>query len=235
MVLKIILIISIKNEGCLFINNNVKNKINKMPKAKYSPEERKRIQKENLLKNKQKCDRTNYSRIEAIEQGKKIYKVKKSCKKCGSFERYVSSKGCVPCAIKMGLEKLNNIELMQPYRTKEKKQQYYENNKELVNFIKSKYAKSERGKAVSCEKQRRRYARLKQGIPIEITEQQLHQIQEIYQEAQRLTFISGIQYDVDHILPLFEGGLHHPDNLQIIVHKDHLIKTAKENSRRQQK
>ena len=51
-----------------------------MPKAKYFPEERKKIQKENLLKNKEKCDRTNYSRLEAIEQGKKTYEVKKPCK-----------------------------------------------------------------------------------------------------------------------------------------------------------
>ena len=91
-----------------------------MPKAKYFPEERKKIQKENLLKNKEKCDRTNYSRLEAVEQGKKTYEVKKPCKNCGSFERYVSSAGCVPCAIKIGLEKLNNEELMRPYRTKEK-------------------------------------------------------------------------------------------------------------------
>ncbi|NBR72621.1 MAG: HNH endonuclease [Proteobacteria bacterium] len=76
---------------------------------------------------------------------------------------------------------------------------------------------------------------MKQGIPIEITEQQLCQIQEIYQEAQHLTFITGMQYDVDHIVPLFEGGLHHPNNLQIITHEEHLMKTAKENSRRQQK
>ena len=42
-----------------------------MPKSKYTPEERKQIQKENLLKNKEKCDRTNYSKLEAIKQGKK--------------------------------------------------------------------------------------------------------------------------------------------------------------------
>lgn len=48
-----------------------------------------------------------------------------------------------------------------------------------------------------------------------------------------LTFTTGIQYDVDHIVPLFEGGLHHPENLQIITHDEHLMKTAQENSRRQ--
>ena len=175
------------------------------------------------------------NRLKAIESGEKKYISETSCKKCGSYERYVSNKSCAPCAIKSGLEKLNNEELMKPYRTKEKKQHYYENNRELVNSIKRKYAKSERGKALGCEKSRRYDARKQLGIPVDIEETQLRQIQEVYQEAQHLTFTTGVQYDVDHIIPLFEGGLHHPDNLQVITHKEHLMKTAQENSRRQKK
>jgi len=175
------------------------------------------------------------NRLKAIEEGKKTYIGSIACKHCGSYEKYVSTSSCAPCLKKKGLEKLNNEELMKPYRTKEKKQQYYENNRELVNSIKRKYAKSERGKAVNCERSRRYLARKKFGIPIDITENELREIQEIYQEAQHLTFTTGVQYDVDHIVPLFEGGLHHPDNLQIITHEEHLMKTAKENSRRQQK
>ena len=185
------------------------------------------------MPNQYGCGRQN--RLQAIAEGKKTYMGSTACKHCGSCEKYVSTSSCAPCLKKKGLEKLNNEELMKPYRTKEKKKQYYENNRELVNSIKRKYAKSERGKAVNCEKQRRRHARLKQGISIEITENELREIQEIYQEAQHLTFTTGVQYDVDHIIPLFEGGLHHPDNLQIIAHEEHLMKTAKENSRRQQK
>lgn len=211
-----------------------------MCKSKYTPEELKKIRAENLRKNKEKAKqkgytRKNFSREKSINEGKKTYTSDNQCKKCGSYERYVSNYACAPCTIKQGLEKLNNKELMKPYRTKEKKQKYCQNNRELVNCIKRKYAKSERGKAVNCEKQRRRYARLKQGIPIEIDESELREIQKIYQEAQHLTFTTGVQYDVDHIVPLFEGGFHHPDNLQIITHEEHLMKTAKENSRRQQK
>ena len=175
------------------------------------------------------------NRLKAIENGEKKYNSETSCKKCGSYERYVSSSNCAPCTIKSGLEKLNNEELMKPYRTKDKKQKYCENNKEKVNGIKRKYAKTERGRAVNCEKTRRYVARKQLGISVNITEHQLRQIQEIYQEAQHLTFTAGVQYDVDHIVPLFEGGLHHPDNLQVITHKEHLMKTAQENSRRQQK
>jgi uncharacterized protein YpuA (DUF1002 family) len=211
-----------------------------MTKPKYTPEERKKIKAENLRKNIEAAKKRGYTqksaaREEAIKEGKKTYIGFTACKKCGSYEKYVSNSSCSPCLKRIGLEKLNNQELMKPYRTKEKKQKYCEDNRELVNSIKRKYSKSERGKAVNCEKQRRRFARLKQGIPIEITEEELRQIQNIYQQAQHLTFTNGVQYDVDHIVPLFEGGLHHPDNLQIITHDEHLMKTAKENSRRQQK
>lgn len=175
------------------------------------------------------------NRLNAIEQGEKKYMSITACKNCGSYERYVCNKTCAPCCIKSGLEKLNNDELMKPYRTKEKKQQYCENNREKVNNIKRKYSKTQRGKAVNCEKTRRYFARKQLGIPVDITEQQLRQIQKIYEEAQHLTFTTGMQYDVDHIIPLFEGGMHHPDNLQIILHQDHIMKTAQENSRRQQK
>jgi hypothetical protein len=211
-----------------------------MTKAKYTPEERKLVMAENLKRNRERAEAKGYTqksaaREEAIEKGEKTYIGNTSCKHCGSYEKYVSNSSCSPCLKRIGLEKLNNQELMKPYRTKEKKQKYCEDNRELVNSIKRKYSKSERGKAVNCEKQRRRFARLKQGIPIEITEEELRQIQNIYQQAQHLTFTNGVQYDVDHIVPLFEGGLHHPDNLQIITHDEHLMKTAKENSRRQQK
>jgi len=94
--------------------------------AKYTPEERKKIKAENLRKNIETAKEKGYTRKsaareEAIKEGKKTYKSSTPCKHCGSYERYVSSYNCSPCAIKTGLEKLNNKELMEPYRTKEKK------------------------------------------------------------------------------------------------------------------
>ncbi len=172
--------------------------IYEMPKAKYTPEERKRIQKENLLKNKQKCDRTNYSRLEAIEQGRKTYQVKKPCKRCGSFERYVSTKGCVPCSIERGLEKLNNEELMKPYRTKEKI-----NNKTY------------------------RYRSKKNNGISELTKEENNRIEEIYKECARITEETGILHHVDHIHPISKGGRHHPDNLQILTAVENISKSNK--------
>jgi len=60
------------------------------------------------------------NRLKAIENGEKKYISETHCEKCGSYERYVSNNSCAPCAIKSGLEKLNNKDLMEPYRTKEK-------------------------------------------------------------------------------------------------------------------
>jgi DNA-binding transcriptional MerR regulator len=96
-----------------------------MPKAKYTPEERKKIKAENLRKNREAAKARGYTqksaaREEAIKEGKKTYTSLNACKKCGSYERYVSNYTCAPCTIESGLEKLNNEELMKPYRTKEK-------------------------------------------------------------------------------------------------------------------
>ena len=71
-----------------------------------------------IMPNQYSQSRVN--RIKAIENGEKKYTSETLCKKCGSYERYVSNNSCAPCTIKSGLEKLNNEELMKPYRTKEK-------------------------------------------------------------------------------------------------------------------
>ena len=204
---------------------------------KYTPEELKKVKAENLRRNVEKARANGYTqknpdREKAIQEGRKTYISNKPCKDCGSSERYVSNYACAPCLIKKGLEKLNNEELMKPYRTKEKKQKYCEKNRERVNGIKRKYSHTERGRAVNCEKQRRRIARVKQGIPIDITPEELSQIQKIYEEAQHLTKNTGVRHVVDHIIPLIDGGPHHPDNLQVITYEEHLLKTAQENSRR---
>jgi hypothetical protein len=171
----------------------------------------------------------------AKQNGDVTYQGYKPCVKCGNIERYTSNGSCVKCERERGLKNLLNDELMAQYRTQEKHAKNRERRQETIRENNKRYSQTERGKAVNCEKQRRRYARVKQGIPIEINETELRQIQNIYQEAQHLTVTTGMQYDVDHIIPLFEGGLHHPDNLQIITHQEHLMKTAQENSRRQQK
>ena len=52
-------------------------------------------------------------------------------------------------------------------------------------------------------------------------------IEEFYKEAHILTKKTGIQYHVDHIMPISKGGLHHQDNLQVITATENLKKSNK--------
>lgn len=186
------------------------------------------------MPNQWSASQARKNRLEAIEEGKKTYIGSTACKHCGSYIKYVSSYGCYPCSYKKGVEKLLSG-ACDNYMTKEKWAANRERRRGKIKENQKKYSSTERGKAVAAEQQRRRYAKVKQSIPIEITIEELRKIQEIYQEAQHLTSTTGIRHDVDHIVPLFEGGPHHPDNLQVITYEQHLKKTAEENSRRQSK
>ena len=75
-------------------------------------------------------EKSKLNRTKAKEAGNKTYESGTQCKVCGSYEKYVSSYGCVPCSIESGLKKLNNEELMSKYRTKEKKQTWLDDNPE---------------------------------------------------------------------------------------------------------
>lgn len=61
----------------------------------------------------------------------------------------------------------------------------------------------------------------------ELTEFEDFCLREIYVKAQELSSYFGVQMHVDHIHPLSKGGLHHPDNLQILPWYENLAKGAK--------
>ena len=52
-----------------------------------------------------------------------------------------------------------------------------------------------------------------------------------YATARYLTQASGVIHEVDHIYPLAKGGLHHPDNLQILTRTENRKKWAKVDGR----
>ncbi len=60
------------------------------------------------------------NRAEAKKSGYKTYQSGTPCKKCGTYDKYVSTYGCVKCVKEEGLKRLNDPELMAPYKTKEK-------------------------------------------------------------------------------------------------------------------
>ncbi len=81
--------------------------------------------------------------------------------------------------------------------------------------------------AYNNERGMRRYAlKLKQTPPL--TEAEKKKINFYYFISQLL----GSKWQVDHIVPLTKGGLHHPDNLQVVTKKYNLKKNSKENFRK---
>lgn len=164
------------------------------------------------------------NRLHAIEEGKKTYEGSTACKHCGSCEKYVSTSSCAPCAIKRGLEKLNNEELMKPYRTKEKGKKrldkWREENPEKYKEQWGRYPEKNNMRA-----SKRRAAVVNQTP--DLTQEQVKQILTIYEECSRLSVETGIPHEVDHIIPICNGGLHHPDNLQILTMKENRSKGGK--------
>jgi RNA polymerase sigma factor (sigma-70 family) len=74
---------------------------------------------------------------------------------------------------------------------------------------------------------RRLYNDMKRANTPDLTKEQKDQIKVIYDKARSLTEATGIRHHVDHIKPVSKGGLHVPDNLQILIAKENLVKSNK--------
>lgn len=118
---------------------------------------------------------------------------------------------------------------------------YYKKNKErlsaenlaryYVNHEKNK-ARSRRYKKDSPEanaiRQRLYKARAKQATPTWLTAEHKSTILSFYKEAARITALTGIQFHVDHIVPLNGkrvSGLHVPWNLQVLPFYENISKS----------
>lgn len=153
------------------------------------------------------------NRALAITLGQKTYDGV-PCKKCNSTKKHVSSYSCVDCGNKRNLHKLFDKELMSKYRTKEKSKLYWENNKVKAKEIDDRYNSSDNGKVANANKAAKRRARVRNQLP---NDANFDKIREIYTECRKISVETGIPHEVDHIIPIAKGGLHHQDNLQIIT------------------
>lgn len=78
---------------------------------------------------------------------------------------------------------------------------------------------------ISVHKARRRSRQSIDGIAL--TDVELSQIRDFYRDAKHVTEVTGIPHQVDHIVPLARGGMHHPNNLQILPKEENLRKHTK--------
>jgi 5-methylcytosine-specific restriction endonuclease McrA len=69
-----------------------------------------------------------------------------------------------------------------------------------------------------------RDAKKRGAIKLKLTREEKTRIADLYREAQLLKETTGIDHHVDHIRPISAGGLHHPDNLQVITAEENLKK-----------
>ena len=84
------------------------------------------------------------------------------------------------------------------------------------------------GECVECKlhDSRLRDAMRRGAYPRDLTQADRKSISSIYKQARKLTRETGIEHHVDHIKPLAAGGVHHPDNLQILTAEENLKKGA---------
>lgn len=71
------------------------------------------------------------------------------------------------------------------------------------------------------------YNARKKALAPPLTVEETARVTAFYKEAKLLTHTTGIKHHVDHIKPLAKGGLHHPDNLQVLTAQQNQRKSAK--------
>ena len=105
------------------------------------------------------------------------------------------------------------------------KRAYHERNKEKLLAQQNAYKKANKDK-VYASIAKRRASKLNR-TPSWLTKEDLAKIEDVYRMARRRSEVEGIQYHVDHIIPL-QGknisGLHVPNNLQILRARDNISK-----------
>lgn len=159
------------------------------------------------------------SRQEAKEQGLNKYFTGKPCKNGHVAERTVGCRSCLDCKkVRMKANYWSDPETYREYN-----RQYEAQPERKVKRSKAKRSVHGRALGRSYAAKRRELVRSQ----IALTELFSEEIQSIYKDCVAKTKETGIEYHVDHIVPITNEticGLHVPWNLQIITAKDNLSK-----------
>lgn len=134
-------------------------------------------------------------RKHAIANGDKHYDGT-PCKNCGTIKKFVSSYGCVKCSEDRNIAARKTKNPKNHSRYEEDYVPVY-NTKEYINEKAARYRADKRNQT-----------------PDDID---LEKIREFYIMAEKLTEETGVSHEVDHIIAISNGGLHHQDNLQVLT------------------
>jgi uncharacterized protein YqeY len=141
---------------------------------------------------------------DAIKQGLKHYFTGEPCKRGHVSERFVSDRRCMKCSC----EDVKRRHLANYEKYREYGREYQKNNRGKMN-------------AQTVKRREILRKRLPKWANIE-------NIRHIYEEAVRKSKETGLEYQVDHIVPLCGktvSGLHVFENLQIILAKENRSKS----------
>jgi hypothetical protein len=206
--------------------------------------------KKKRIKDLIEADRLNSVREKMISLGFDLPLTRGDAKACASkfyfngipcqrdhiHKRYVDSGGCYVCQKENS--KKNRLKPEQKPKVLARKKRDYEKHKEKRRATAKAYSSRNKDSlnAKAREYQKKnphihratgsfRRARLRSATPPWITPQMREEIKALHAEAERLEQETGIQFDVDHIVPL-DGkiicGLHVPWNLRVITHSDNI-------------
>ena len=173
------------------------------------------------------------SRKKAKELGRTRFYTGVPCNYGHIDERLVSSRGCIVCTrIKLAAYRIKNRDILlakkrkaqneyrlkYPDRIKATAKASTHKHRIVRNAEKAAWARKNRGRVLAwC---RKRQLDKVQRTPAWLTSEDLWLIEQFYELAATRTKVTGIQWHVDHKLPLrgkTVSGLHVPDNLQVIL------------------
>lgn len=103
------------------------------------------------------------------------------------------------------------------------RKEYYAANREKLKEYSKAYSKDNNHRHAATSALRR--ARTKENGVATCPDEKA-EIAALYHEAALLTEITGIEHQVDHIIPIAKGGGHRRYNLQILTKEENLKKSA---------
>lgn len=182
------------------------------------------------------------TRKEAMALGAKHYFTGEPCKN-GHVALRATKGHCLECRREEDQRnKEKRIEYFREYNKSEQgkavKRKHYEKNKEVIiqkaaarsDEDKKRYRKNwkDNNKDYVRADTKNRRRRHREATPPWLTNEQKTAMRELYKTAIKLTRDTGMQYEVDHIVPLrneWVCGLHVPWNLQVLRHDENRLKS----------